>query len=173
MRPDGAEEYMGRREVSARMQLVGMLASLLLPIVCGCADVRIVREMPNGGVIAMPMNSDCWPMYYRSRAEKLISAKCPGGYRIDREEFVWNGKPGTEGHRAHESYFGYTDPNDEMAPYLRKEYWISFHAESPGGRRPITDAPAKSLSPAAPPSSSGSSSKEELPPPRPLKGAQE
>jgi hypothetical protein len=164
---------MDREKVSLGMRLACLLALFILSALCGCADVRTVRETANGGVIAMPMNNNCWPMYYRSRAEKLMSAKCPDGYRIVREGFVWDGKPGTEGHRAHESYFGYTDSNDEMAPYLRKEYWIAFHAVPPGSRQPATDAPPKSGQSAPPPSPPAGQSKEELPPPRPLKGVQE
>ena len=167
---------MSGREVLARLPLVVMLGALLLSVACGCTSVRVVRETPDGGVLAMPMNSNCWPMYYRSRAEKLMSEKCPDGYRIVREEFVWDGKPGPEGHRAYESYFGYTDPHDEMAPYLRKEYWITFHAASPASRRPATSASPKPDPPAPsvpPPSPQAGQSTEELPPPRPLKGVQE
>jgi hypothetical protein len=170
------EKYMDKREVLPGMRLVGLLVPFLVTALCGCANARIVRETPDGGVIAIPMNNNCWPMYYRNRAEKLMSQKCPGGYRIEREEFVWDGKPGTEGHRAHESYFGYTDPHDEMAPYLRKEYWIAFRAAAPGSQRPATNAPAKpgsSPSTILPPSPPASPSGDELPPPRPLKGVQE
>ena len=160
---------MDGRMTSARLPFVDLVALLLLSVVCGCADVRIVRELPDGGILAMPMNNDCWPMYYRRRAARLMSQKCPEGYRIEREEFVWDGKPGPEGHRARESYFGYTDPHDEMAPYLRKEYWITFHAASSRGRQSATKALPKldpSNSSASPPSSEG---KDELPPPRPLR----
>lgn len=147
-----------------------LLGLLILSAVGGCANVRVVHEAADGGVIALPMNSNCWPMYYRNRAEKLMSEKCPDGYRIDREEFVWDGKPGTEGHRAHESYFGYTDPNDEMAPYLRKEYWIAFHTARPGNRKPAREAaePAPST-----PRPSPAEDDKELPPPRPVPGVQE
>lgn len=111
----------------------------------------------------MPMNCNCWPMYYRDRAEKLMRAKCPGGYEIDHEEEVWNGKEGPEGHRAYESYFGYTDPDDETAPYLRQEYRITFHAKAPSVGQPA----------AGPPSPSRGGGAEELPSPRPWKGSQE
>ena len=169
------EEFMDKQELSVSMRLVPMLGFLFLSIVSGCADVRVVREAPEGGVIALPMDSNCWPMYYRNRAEKLMNEKCPDGYRIDREEFVWDGKPGTAGHRAYESYFGYTDPDDEMAPYLRKEYWIAFHAAPRGNRKPATDAIAKPGKPApsAPRPSPAGKDKDELPAPRPLKDVQE
>lgn len=163
---------MNGRMASARRPFVALLVVLLFSVVCGCADVRVVRELPDGGVLAMPMNSNCWPMYYRQRADRLMNQKCPDGYRIEREEYVWDGKPGVEGHRAHESYFGYTDPHDEMAPYLRKEYWIVFHAASPGKRQSAT-RPPKPRPSAPPPSPPGSEDKDELPPPRPLKGASE
>ena len=148
------------RKVSAG-KLFRVLGLLILTA-CGCADVRVVQEKPHGGVIALPMNSNCWPMYYRDRAEKLMNEKCPGGFRIDGEEYVWNGIPGPEGHRYHDSYFGYTNPDDETAPYLRKEFRITFHAAPPPARPP---APA-------PPSPSQGGDREELPPPRPLKSVQ-
>ena len=162
---------MDRRRASARTRVVCILGPLILSAAYGCADVRVVREMPNGGVVALPMNTDCWPMYYRSRADKLMHQKCPGGYQIVREEEVWNGKEGPEGHRPYESYFGYTDPDDEMAPYLRKEYRITFHAAPAGNRRPATDTPpatGKSVSPAPAPPPPGAEGREGLPPPRPL-----
>jgi len=166
---------MDRRQVLPGMRLHRLFVPFLVTALCGCANARIVRETADGGVIAIPMNNNCWPMYYRNRAEKLMSQKCPDGYRIEREEFVWDGKPGTEGHRAHESYFGYTDPHDEMAPYLRKEYWIAFRTAAPGNRQSATNALAKPSpsAPAAPPPPPASQSGEELPPPRPLKGVQE
>ncbi|MGH7169191.1 MAG: hypothetical protein ACRELG_02795, partial [Gemmataceae bacterium] len=175
IRPSAMEELMDKPKDSLAMPLVRVLGSLLLSAVCGCAGARVVREARDGGVIAVPMNNNCWPMYYRNRAENLMSEICPDGYQIDREEFVWDGKPGPEGHRAHESYFGYTDPDDENAPYLRKEYWIAFHAAQPGNRKPAADAPPKpgQAAPSAPPSSPAEEDKEQLPAPRPLKGVQE
>ncbi len=160
---------MDRRNVSARSPLVSLLGLLILSAVCGCAAIRVVRETPDGGVLALPANTNCWPMYYRDRAEKLMSEKCPGGYRIDREEFVWNGKEGPEGHRYYNSYFGYTDPNDEFGPYLRKEYRITFHAAPPASR-PSPHAPegAGRRPPAEPASPAQDENKDELPPPRRL-----
>lgn len=149
------------------------LAALFVLVLCGCADVRVVRETPDGGILAMPMNNNCWPMYYRRRAARLMSQKCPEGYRIEREEFVWNGKPGPEGHRAHESYFGYTDPNDEFGPYLRKEYWIVFHTAAPPNRQSATKALPKPEPSAAPTPPANGEGKDELPPPRRLKGVEE
>jgi hypothetical protein len=163
---------MAKQKDSVSRFLVRLLGPLFLSAVCGCADARIVHEEAGGGVIAIPMNNNCWPMDYRNRAKKLMREKCPDGYQIDQEEFVWDGKPGTEGHRAYESYFGYTDPNDETRPYLRKEYWIAFHAAPTGNRKPATDAPPKpgqSAPSALPPSSPGDERGDELPPPRPLK----
>lgn len=163
---------MDRQKGSAGTRLVPMLGLLILSAVCGCADVRVVRQAPDGGVIALPMNSNCWPMYYRDRAEKLMNEKCPGGYRIDREEYVWNGKEGPEGHRYYESYFGYTNPDDERAPYLRKEYRITFHAAPPPGRPPAAEKPPQTGKSASPPPAPSGKGTEELPPPRPLKDVQ-
>jgi len=41
---------------------------------------------PDGGVIAIPENTNKWPTYYRSAAEELLRAKFPDGYVIEHEE---------------------------------------------------------------------------------------
>lgn len=52
----------------------------------GCAGARHVQVDKDGGVVAIPSNTNAWPTYYRDKAEALIRQKCPNGYVIEREE---------------------------------------------------------------------------------------
>jgi hypothetical protein len=74
---------MGRRRV-------GFLCALaVLAVAVGCtASPRLVKWDQAGGVLAIPSNSDYWPSYYRSKAETLMSQKCPSGFVIEKEEEV-------------------------------------------------------------------------------------
>ena len=55
----------------------------------GCAKARHVEVNQQGGVVAIPSNTNSWPNYYRNQAEELISQNCPDGYEIvQEEEFV-------------------------------------------------------------------------------------
>lgn len=52
----------------------------------GCGSARYVSTGSEGGVLAIPSNSNSWPTYYRDKAEALMRAKCPNGYIIEHEE---------------------------------------------------------------------------------------
>jgi hypothetical protein len=61
----------------------------------GCAasqGVRYVYQDGDYGVVGMPENSDAWPTFYRSRAEKLMDAHFPDGHEIVRAEEVVEGE---------------------------------------------------------------------------------
>lgn len=58
----------------------------------GCASPRLVRVDKDGGVVAIPSNTNVWPTYYRDKAEAMLRQKCPGGYEIVREEEVVTGR---------------------------------------------------------------------------------
>ncbi|MCI0458916.1 MAG: hypothetical protein L0Z62_18310 [Gemmataceae bacterium] len=61
----------------------GLVAVVLVTLtLTGCGTPRYVARYPEGGVIAIPDNSDCWPGYYRSKAEELMKKQCPEGYVI-------------------------------------------------------------------------------------------
>jgi hypothetical protein len=45
-----------------------------------------VEVHPDGGVVAIPANTNAWPYYYRDKAIELIESESPGGYDIVREE---------------------------------------------------------------------------------------
>lgn len=52
----------------------------------GCASARYVQVDQEGGIVAIPSNSNVWPSYHRDKAEALMRQKCPNGYVIEREE---------------------------------------------------------------------------------------
>ena len=58
----------------------------------GCSAARWVQTGPQGGVVAIPSNTNSWPYYHRDRALALIQQKCPGGYEIVNEEEVVTGQ---------------------------------------------------------------------------------
>ena len=127
------------------MMVLRMLGALLLAAACGCADVGVhfVSQTPGGGVIAIPNNSDQWPSYYRSRAERLMKETCPNGYTIDREEVVASGSA-QSGKQApnDDEYYEYSGALQKIAKTRREEYQITFHCGPPAG-----DPPPTSLSP--------------------------
>ena len=68
-----------------------------LPLACllfglGCSSARMVSWTGNEGVVAIPRDSDVWPCYSRTAADKLMIEKCPGGYEIIEKGEVVAGK---------------------------------------------------------------------------------
>ena len=60
----------------------------------GCAattGVRYVYQDGDYGVVGLPENSDRWPSYYRTRADKLMGEHFPDGHEIVRAEEVVEG----------------------------------------------------------------------------------
>jgi hypothetical protein len=71
-------------------------AALVLAAVTGCGSTaRLVHSTPDGGVVAIPSNSNYWPLRYRDEAEKLMAQRCPNGYEIVEEKEVVTGKTAT------------------------------------------------------------------------------
>jgi hypothetical protein len=75
-----------------------------------------------GGVVAIPHNTDSWPTYYRKSAEELMSQKCPGGYVIDQEGEVAVGQQVTQQRLAN-------DAGQTTVTRTLKEWQIHFHAK--------------------------------------------
>src|SRR5258708_22635815 len=71
--------------------LVRAAALLMLAATVGCNSARFVEVRPDGGVVAIPNNSNDWPYHYRDKAKALMRQKCPSGYVIDHEEEVVTG----------------------------------------------------------------------------------
>ena len=70
--------------------LTPVLACLLFGL--GCSSARMVSWSGNEGVVAIPRDSNVWPCYSRSEANKLMAEKCPNGYQIVEEGEVASGK---------------------------------------------------------------------------------
>jgi hypothetical protein len=62
----------------------------------GCMGARLVEVTPEGGVVAIPSNTNCWPTYFHKAAEDLIQKQCPEGYVIDHEQEAVVGHHTTE-----------------------------------------------------------------------------
>ena len=120
------------------MRVLRILGALTLTV-CGCADVGVhfVSHRNGGGVLAIPNNSDQWPSYYRSRAERLMNETCPNGYIIDREEVVVEG-PARNGKEAanDDEYYEYNGALQKIARNRREEYQITFHCAPAAGQPP-------------------------------------
>lgn len=72
------------------------VAGLLLVAVAGCGtSARLVQGDRDGGVVAIPSNSNSWPNRYRDEADKLMAQKCPNGYDVVSEGEVVVGKTAT------------------------------------------------------------------------------
>jgi hypothetical protein len=72
-----------------RSSLAVLLAVVAVVSVGGCAKARMVEVTQDGGVVAIPSNTNRWPNYYRNQAEELMKQKCPDGFEIvEEEEFV-------------------------------------------------------------------------------------
>jgi hypothetical protein len=70
-------------------------ALALVAAVSGCASARIVQVTPEGGVVAIPSNTNSWPQRHRDQAAKLMAERCPNGYDIVHEEEVVIGQTST------------------------------------------------------------------------------
>jgi len=62
----------------------------------GCVGARLVELSADGGVVAIPTNTNCWPTYFHKAAEELMQKQCPEGYVIDHEQEAVVGHHTTE-----------------------------------------------------------------------------
>src|SRR5437879_2196534 len=76
-----------RGEVMSSFRLL-LPAVLLAAAAAGCAGARLIQGTPEGGVVAIPSNSNSWPHRYRESAEKLMADRCPNGYDVVEEKEV-------------------------------------------------------------------------------------
>jgi hypothetical protein len=120
-----------------------LVALLLIPgLGCACSSVRVVSRTPNGGAIAIPNNSDQWPTYYRSRAERLMRRICPTGYVIDHEEVVTAESVQSRQQAPNDTVeFEYNGALERLSRYHRQEHVISFHRAPPIDNMPSEEAP--------------------------------
>ena len=62
--------------------LLMLLASVSL---AGCLGPRQVYRDAERGEIALPANSDAWPLRYREKAREMVAEQFPDGYVVDCE----------------------------------------------------------------------------------------
>ena len=70
---------------------LGSLILLTVFGVTGCATARVVSKDAEGGIVAIPENSNGWPCRYRDKALELVKQDCPHGYVVLKEEEVPTG----------------------------------------------------------------------------------
>jgi hypothetical protein len=111
----------------------------------GClSPARYVAVGPDGGVVAIPRNTNYWPACYRSAAEELMRQKCPGGYVIDHEGEVAVGQSKQEESSGSESsllflLLGVGHQTRSSVTHDIAEWRIEFHAN---GTTPPAQPPA-------------------------------
>jgi hypothetical protein len=71
-----------------RRSVLLSILSVGLAVGTGCNAARYVTLEQNGGIVAIPSNSNTWPYYHRSKAEELMAKRCPQGYVVEGEEEV-------------------------------------------------------------------------------------
>jgi hypothetical protein len=74
------------------MRWRGLVLCVLAALPVGCSSARLVYVDKEGGIVAIPNNSNRWPSYHRHDAEELIRRRCPNGYDIVKEEEVVTGQ---------------------------------------------------------------------------------
>src|SRR5262249_28661939 len=62
-----------------------MLCLLAVFALTGCGTARVISRDSEGGVVAIPENTNVWPFYYHDKAVELIKEDCPHGYVIAKE----------------------------------------------------------------------------------------
>ena len=60
------------------------LLVLLLVVLSGCSVRQVYRDS-TGGVLALPMNTNAWPLNYRDRANQIMQRQFPNGYIVTHE----------------------------------------------------------------------------------------
>ena len=76
--------------------MVGRWAVLCFPVVfgIGCMNAKIIERDPlaKRAVVAVPDNTNSWPSRNRRHAEELMAKEFPGGYVIEKEQYVVTGQ---------------------------------------------------------------------------------
>ena len=67
-----------------------LLACLLFGL--GCSSAHMASWTGDEGVVVIPRNTNAWPCYSRTEANKMMDEKCPAGYQIVQEGEVVTGK---------------------------------------------------------------------------------
>jgi hypothetical protein len=129
---------------------------LVLAGVSGCGSARMIQSGPDGGVVAIPSNSNSWPCRYRESAEKLMAQKCPNGYEILKEEEVVVGQRSTTAAQTI-TPAGYKDNSPTTTAVITStnaetEYRITFRTRQPlPPPTPVPTSISPVLTPVPPP----------------------
>jgi hypothetical protein len=113
------------------------VAAGLLGLV-GCTSARYVQVTRDGGIVAIPENTNVWPTYYRDKAMALIQEKCPDGYEIVWEEEAVTGTVAhtnayTDTREAPALVFGGAEGAAERTPRKKGPGERERYSESFGG----------------------------------------
>jgi hypothetical protein len=104
-----------------RLRQGRMLCLLAVFALTGCGTARVVTRDFDGGVVAIPENSNSWPYYYRDKAKELIKEDCPDGqYVIAKEEEVTIGTVTTEHTPSDSAHTTETRNRTEYRIYYKK-----------------------------------------------------
>lgn len=79
-------------EVMSTNAFVMLLLIVSTSMLSGCSGARRVVKATDHGVIAIPADTNSWPMHHREKAEELMAAHFPDGYVIEHEEEAVIGK---------------------------------------------------------------------------------
>lgn len=126
-------------------------ACLVVAISGGCGSARMVQSTPDGGIVAIPSNSNYWPVRYRDDADKLMAQRCPNGYDIVKEEEVVIGKKKTTSNSFEREPLGILERSTSKTTTTMSdetEYRITFRARQ---AQPSTVMQTSMTTPAAPP----------------------
>jgi hypothetical protein len=133
------------------VRLAPAAAVLVLISVSGCGGARMIQSGPDGGVVAIPSNSNYWPCKYRDSAVRLMEQKCPNGYQVVREEEVVVGQKSTTSEQTdHITPAGFKDNRERTTTSVttttrpETEYRITFRS-LPTGPATVTTMPAPAV----------------------------
>jgi len=148
----------------------GLFFVCLLNSACclgGCSQVRLVQETADGGVVAIPNNTNQWPTYYRNRAENLMKRKCPEGYVVVGEQDAIDNPAARDGRKPNED-FEYEGGYIRLTTYNRREHRIAFRSAAAAKGAPLPFPGTLPQTPSSPGAPTKEENKNELPPPRRL-----
>jgi hypothetical protein len=72
-------------------RVIGLVVAGLAAGSFGCATAHSISKQPDGGVVAIPANTNMWPFKYRDEAEAMIRAHVGPDYEIVDERQVVTG----------------------------------------------------------------------------------
>lgn len=145
------------RNVSQRwislLLAVGVIANL-----SGCATARYVERHADGGVVAIPENSNHWPTYYRQAALDLITQHVGPHYEILEEREVVVGQQTNNNQQVGPDFLAGITTTRELTEWriAYRRAASPHYPPAPGNPQPRNSSPAAGPRPAANGTSPGS-----------------